>query len=64
VGGTGEFAYAQGVVNRTVWSMNRGVNIVELDIRVVSLITSTESVRYSIICPSCSIIFLMLRLSF
>ena len=37
MGGTGEFVYAQGVVNRrVVQSMNHGVNIVELDIRVVS----------------------------
>ena len=46
VGGTGAFAYPQGVVNRTVRSMNRGVNIVELEIRVVCLITSAEPVSY------------------
>lgn len=52
VGGTGVFAYANGVVDRRVRSVNRQITIRELHIRVLCPITSPEQVRYIVfICP-------------
>ncbi|XP_066323776.1 uncharacterized protein [Miscanthus floridulus] len=43
VGGTGEFAYAQGVATyKRIRKINRMTNVIELDIRVVCLVTSPK----------------------
>ena len=60
VGGTGEFAYAQGVATyKRIRKINRMTNVIELDIRVVCLVTSPKPVRCSTIFSSFVRLFFM-----
>lgn len=61
VGGTGEFAHhAQGVATyERIRKINRMTNVIELDIRVVCLVTSPKPVRYNTIFPSFVLLFFM-----